>query len=140
MGDQSYNLKDFNSAQRYYQSAIQKFDKVIKLDSENADSYIYRGNAYLSLGNAYLGLRNRTSASNAKQNAFQDYKKAIEINPNDKISLARAYEGSGDARFGLYHDNRGAIEDYQEARKYYVNQNMTEDINRVESKLRRLRE
>jgi tetratricopeptide (TPR) repeat protein len=116
-----------------YQNAIQEFNQAITLKEPNPqpeDAYLYvnRGNAYFAMGN--------------KQAAIQDYKKAITFKPDDE-NLPKAYEGRGDARQALYNDKPGAISDYEEARRLYVERSKPSDVNpnvdRVKNKLQLLK-
>ncbi|UBF25282.1 caspase family protein [Kovacikia minuta CCNUW1] len=136
MGVKSSNNRDHNNAQKYYQAAIEEFTQAVDARQTNSQSederlYVYRGHAFYASGN--------------KELAFQDYSKAIEINPDDEVWLAHAYEGRGDTRLDLYNDRRGAIEDYQKALSKYVSQNTlnqdsTKYINNVKRKLGRFKE
>lgn len=73
--------------------AIEDFDRVIRLNPNNADAFYNRGFARYKLGN--------------KPGAVEDYTKATGINPKK----AAAYLTRGSVRFELG-DEQGAIEDY----------------------------
>jgi tetratricopeptide (TPR) repeat protein len=108
-------------------SAIQAFSQAIALkqpEPQSKDAYLYvdRGNTYSSFGD--------------KQQAFQDYTKAIDLRPDNNL-LAKTYEWRGDACSNLS-DRRGAIDDYEKAINLYVMQSMTSDRSRVQGKLQKL--
>jgi tetratricopeptide (TPR) repeat protein len=105
------------TAETYYQrgrelagkddkSAIDDYDRAIKLKPDSILSYARRGSAFSALGN--------------EQKAINDLKRAIELKPDS----SDAYRGRGDAKSDLG-DNKGAIDDYTQAAKLYKKQGET---------------
>ena len=93
--DDYYALAVQKSQQNDYRGVIVASTEVIRLTPNNADAYIYRGNARDNLGD--------------KQAAIQDYNQAIKINPNSEL----AYIGRGNIRDNLG-DKQAAIQDYNQ--------------------------
>ena len=79
-----------------YSEAIEDYDKVIKLNSNDAGYYNGRGSAKYSLGEY--------------KESIEDYNKAIELNPN-KVSYYNK-RGNGKYKLGEYKES---IEDYNKA-------------------------
>ena len=113
-----------------YSKAIEDYDKVIKLNSNDAGYYNGRGSAKYSLGeykesvedyNKAIKLNpNKVSYYNKRGNgkyklgeykeSIEDYNKAIELSPNN----ASYYNGRGNGKYSLG-EYKESIEDYNKA-------------------------
>ncbi|MCO5798401.1 MAG: serine protease [Dolichospermum sp. LBC05a] len=100
--DDYYALAAQKYEQKDYRGVIVASTEVIRLTPNNANAYIYRGNARYELGD--------------KQAAIADYNQAIKINPNSDL----AYYNRGNARYELG-DKQAAIQDYNQAIKINPN-------------------
>ena len=95
--------QNFDEGNKYlenkkYDSAIEEFTKVIKLDPQSYPAYLNRGNAYREKGDL--------------DNALNDYAQAIRINPAEGLiyyNRALVYQ--------MKKDIKSAISDYSEAVK-----------------------
>ena len=121
-----------------FRSAIEKLEKAIELrKDDNLYSNDVRryptSNIYISLGRAYY-------ASGGKQNAskaFNAYTFAIQERPS-KNSLAIAYEERAEARRRSAGDTKGAKEDYETAKKLFVETNDSLAIERVNNAIKEM--
>ena len=82
--------------QGHLEKAIGQYDQAIRLNPQDAEAYINRGNAYAALGQL--------------ERAIQDFDEAIRLNPQ----YAEAYNNRGNAYDDLGQPQR-AIKDYDEA-------------------------
>ena len=83
--------------------AFNDFNQVIKLDPQNANSYVNRGVLYLQKGEKDLALK--------------DYNQAIKLNPQD----AKAYKNRG-MLYMLMNNYQQAIQDFKTAAKLFYEQ------------------
>ncbi len=75
-----------------YNNALKALDKAASIDSSFATTFDNMGNVYLSI---YLNTKNEQEL----QKAIENYKKAVEINPDNAVAyngLGAAYRESGD--------------------------------------------
>ncbi len=136
-----------------YSGAVEDYGQVIQINNNNAIAYSGRGNAYYSLseyqkaiddynraferglkdavlhmnrGNAYAALANEPANQQISQairdKAFDDYTEAIKLSSDNPDPIA--YMGRG--HVGRFKDKTGAIEDYEEAKKWYKKRGQTE--------------
>ncbi|MBP6941119.1 MAG: tetratricopeptide repeat protein [Syntrophorhabdaceae bacterium] len=91
-------LGDFDASQKNYVGAIEEYDKAIRWNPHDGETYIKRGFAYEKLGD--------------DQRAISDYTKAIEIFPDDSelyVMRGIVYAKTGENHRALYDYSR-AIE------------------------------
>jgi tetratricopeptide (TPR) repeat protein len=90
------------SEQGNYQAAIETFEQLLQIDSDNIGAYLNRGLAYFCLEDY--------------QKTIDDSTEALRINPN----CADAYVCRGLGRFGI-RDYQGAMQDFNQAIQKDVN-------------------
>jgi arylsulfatase A-like enzyme/Flp pilus assembly protein TadD len=118
-----------------YSKALQTLDKAVSIDADF-------GSTYNNIGNAYLSIFLNSKDHQALKKALDNYKKAVEINPEDAVAyngLGVAFRESGDIdkaieaweksisinpeyglplyNLGYSHMNKG---NHEEALKYFV--------------------
>jgi len=145
-----------------YRKALEALDKAASIDSNFAATYDNRGNAYLS---SYLNTKNEQEL----QKAIENYKKAVEINPENAVAyngLGAAYKQAGDMdkaikaweqslsidpeyglplyNLGYSHMNRGenkkALQYFSKYLDLFQNRIPAERRNRIEQWIRQLEE
>ncbi len=117
-----------------FQIAIDCFDKVLGLNVDYAQVYIYRGRAHLELGTSETGVRNVEKARQHYRAAISDFNEALKRIKIDstyyeslayaKIRLGELETNQGQARIlleGAIHDLSMAIDLDQEDALYYQN-------------------
>ena len=111
------------AAQRYYQEAIEDFDKTISRNPEYIAAYAGRGYAKTLLGQTDLASGNVAAAQRYYQEAIEDFDKTISRNPESPIYTGR---GVTKIALGLSKASQGHAE---EAQRYY--QEAIEDCNKT---------
>ncbi len=88
--------------ERGYEKAVEKFDKAIKLNPNNAELYVHRGDVYFII---------------EPKKAISDYTKAIELKPN----YINAYKYRALTYVSLlYNEQNATISDYKPAISDYT--------------------
>ena len=110
LGKEKFGVKD-------YSGAIIDFDKVIEIDTEDADAYNNRGLAKFSLGESETASGNDKKAQRLYKAAIEDITRSIQIDPED----ADAYNNRGLAKFNLgkSKSTRGKVKKVKKTQRFY---------------------
>ena len=100
-----------------YAGAIVDFDKVIEIDTEDADAYNNRGLAKFSLGESETASGNAKKAQRLYKAAIEDITRSIQIDSED----ADAYNNRGLAKFSLgkSKSTRGKVKKVKKTQRFY---------------------